>query len=81
MTIYSNYKANPEVYIKLQENVSVSSNVHLSRNIVGFVKNTVYNDMISKNVLSADELLKQPTSSSIMDFIHLLLCSGLAFQV
>ena len=55
MTIYSNYKANPEVYVKLQENVSVSSNVHLSRNIVGFVKNTVYNDMISKNVLSADE--------------------------
>lgn len=30
MTIYSNYKANTEVYIKLQEDVSVSSNIHLS---------------------------------------------------
>ena len=30
MTIYSNYKANSKVYIKLQENVSVSSNIHLS---------------------------------------------------
>ena len=30
MTIYSNYKVNPKVYVKLQENVSISSNVQLS---------------------------------------------------